>query len=142
MKNYEYDKVEKVIEDYRNGEYKTHKNLNEPLEQLPEGYVFDEEESVKWNREKLEIENAKRKEAFIEHRNLSRANADERVSEDIIKAIIDDFDTTELVAKTIFGYASGEGHSSGMSEVLNYLYDILDVVKVIFKEHSFDEKRN
>ena len=135
MGNYNYANTLQVISDYRNEKYRIHKYLKTPEDVLPEGYVFDENKSIKWNREQLKIENETRVRYIDSFKSLSKENNNNQAELDIIEAIKTDLRTTDEVSKSIYRYAYQEGHSSGLSEVFNYLYDILDVVQVIFQEH-------
>lgn len=49
--------IEKIINDYNNGVY-TPKDTGKKIPaKYPTGYIFDEEQSVRWNREELERQN-------------------------------------------------------------------------------------
>ena len=88
------------------------------IHKVPTGYIFDEEKSVKWNREQVdaEIYTAIRQE--VGH-NLSRK-----------KAIV------------IWNLAYDWGHSGGIMEICNYLDELMELAeKLLEKEETANGRK-
>ena len=82
-----------------------------------EGHIFDENLSVKANREMVATENAKYDNAFRWYR-VSVAAAEKRFKDDLIAAIVND-GVCQRTAEIIFQKAYEDGHSVGMYEVIS-----------------------
>ena len=92
----------------------------------PDDHIFDEEKSVRWNREELE----RNREAVKEYKNkISELNIlyDSVIMRAIIKAIEADFDVNEEQAAIIYGKAYEDAHSSGYIEVYYYAEDYAEL---------------
>ena len=94
----------------------------------PEGYIIDEEQSVKWNREQVaahnkEVENAKKK----YHKDLQAGY--ENFWKDLKQAIQNDYKFTEAQANVIMDHLYGDGMSYDLNraeEICEVAYDILN----------------
>lgn len=112
----DYDDVRQKLKD---GEYdcKVKYPSREDFPKYPENHVFDENLSVKANREMIATENAKYDNAFRGYR-VSQAAAEKRFNDDLNAAIMND-GVSLKTAEMIFGRAYEDGHSGGMDEVIN-----------------------
>ena len=114
-----YDALEK-------GYYKS--NVQRPkLERYAENHIFDENMSVKWNRE----EAARRNQAYKDALNAYYAiqnEKDKKFQEDLILAIMNDTNFPRAKAEMIFNKAYDTGHSGGYYEVVNDAAEIADFV--------------
>ncbi len=84
---------------------------------LKEGTTFDEEKSVRWNREELD----RRKRSLAgKYGSLQKKcnDVENKVREAIIQYLRDEWGFTEQVAIAVYGKAYEEGHSGGFYEIL------------------------
>lgn len=89
------------------------------LRKLPDNYVFDENESVKWNREKVGVhnklaDNAKKK--YYDELNTVNAAFATMVRQEIQSEL----DVSDEVASIIYNEAYENGHADGYHEVVYY----------------------
>lgn len=101
---------------------------------MPGNYVFDEDQSVKWNKEQVEINNRKYKEE-VARLNTLKNKARDSVYEDIYKHIQREVgqDLSRDKASAIWGYTYDQGHAYGISEIKIYLDEIIEVVKKVLE---------
>lgn len=116
------------------------KTLNEILEnineyefkgtkpQKPEGYrienyVYNEEKSVRWNREHREQLIKEYEEEYEKYRNNLNKSRNILLN-DIIIAIQNEFNFNEEQAEKIYSLAYEESHSEGINEVINKAKEI------------------
>lgn len=97
---------------------------------VPLGYIFDEDKSVRWNRQQVEINNRNYYEEVIKLKS-KRSDCMNAVLEDIHTAIQEDMscDISREQAKTIWGYAYDIGHSGGVYDIFSHLYDLMNFVE-------------
>ena len=81
------------------------------------GHIFDEDKSVRWNREKLDEENAKYKQEQAEY-HAAVQEGEDRFQNDILAYIESEYKLNNAQAKIIFSMAYQYGHSSGFYDVL------------------------
>lgn len=86
----------------------------------PDTYIFDEDRTVRWNKEKAKEENQKREEALAEHR-ASVREGENAFRADAISLAMEEYGLNETQAQMVFSMAYEHGHSAGFSEVLNYV---------------------
>ena len=103
-------KFETIIDKINNGEYV--KNKQTIL--YEEGHVFDEDKSVKWNKEEVIRKNEQLKKEFN--------NAEvENFKNDVIEYILNNYEISNNrnIANMVYHMAYEFGHSSGNRETLN-----------------------
>lgn len=83
----------------------------------PEDHVFDEEKSVRWNREKVAEENKKRQQDLADYRASVRAGED-AFRNDVVSFIETEYGLNKVQAQAVFSLAYEHGHSAGFEEVL------------------------
>jgi len=97
---------------------------------IREGHVFDEDKSVKWNREQFEslkaTERAERDAWQREERRMEQSFTDM-----LTKAIMTELTICEAAAKSVANKAWEEGHSSGYSNILHYADDYVDLLSLV-----------
>lgn len=96
--------------------------------QKPEGYrienyVYDEEKSVRWNREHREQLIKEYEEEYEKYRNNLNKSRNTLLN-DIIIAIQNEFNFNEEQAEKIYSLAYEESHSEGINEVINKVKEI------------------
>ena len=93
---------------------------------LKEDFVFNEDKSVKWNREEVERVNKSLKEDYEEYKkNVSDAEDSERKA--IIKAFSNEYDISESKVETAYNHAYSESQSSGIYDVTITLESVMDL---------------
>lgn len=104
-----YTKAEQISLDY-NDSLKAY-----PV--FPLNYVFDEEKSVRWNREEGERRAAARKQVENEYKKKDADCWQEAVN--AIRAFIqDEYGFSEKIAELVYDWAYHKGHAYGYHEVL------------------------
>lgn len=97
------------------------------FERYAENYVFDENMSVKWNREEV----ARRNQAYKDALNAyykDKTKAEENFRNDVVQAIMNDTGFSYEKAEMIYDRAYNIGHGSGYYDVITYASDIADFV--------------
>lgn len=102
---------------------------------LPKGWITDENQSVKWNREQVELNNKNYQKA-VKELNTKKNKARDNLYEDIYKKIQYEvgYDISRESAIKIWNYAYEEGHSCGWINIKSYLDEIIDLVSDILDE--------
>ena len=91
-----------------------------------QGYVFDENQSVKWNREEAERREAQYHADLKEYRDDCN-RLDREFMNDVISYIEDRTGKHEQAVQ-LFNYAYREGHDTGYGDVLTIADEILDII--------------
>lgn len=110
-------------------------NFYEPLQEYPghrkfsEKHVFDDEKSVKWNREEVERQNEQLKQRKMEwDSEKSRLNA--KLQNDCVQILKEDYGLNEAQAEKLYGHVFQEHHSY-MHDFFIHLEEIAGVTKEI-----------
>ena len=90
-------------------------------------FVFDENESVQWNRDKVSEMNSKNKAKTLETIELRKKMKIE-MFEDLAIAVSLQYNFTNDQADLIVHKAWAEGHSAGIREVVFIIEDLVDFV--------------
>lgn len=102
------------------------------IKKVPLGHIFDEDKSVKWNIEQVEINN---RNYYLEVMKLKSKRSDclNAVLEDIYTAIQEDMscEISREQAEIIWCYAYDMGHSGGVYDIFSYLSDLMSFVESI-----------
>lgn len=101
-------------------------------ERFREGHIFDEEKSLKWNREEVDRRNEEKERGYNAYRDAVN-NGEKRFEKDVIENLLEDFylKDNKKVAEKIYDKAYLDGHSGGMYEVLDKAIDLADFVEYI-----------
>lgn len=132
-----YDCVLDIIKDVREkteGLYAA-RRANPPAQKFDDGHIFDENQSVRWNREEVKKRNkAIEKEAKEFSKKLQEQQS--RISFAIKQYLKDEFAFSNRIASIVFLEAYEAAHSGGHEEVLckaqefgSFAKKILDVYK-------------
>lgn len=92
------------------------------------GTIFDEEKSVRWNREEVERRN-KLHEDEVKELNTKKNQLLIEWIKAVYDYIIEETGVSEEKAKDIYNYLYAEYHSWGFMEILNHLDDLLELFK-------------
>lgn len=118
-----------VREKIRNGAY-NHK-LKYPkkdVEKMKDTYVTNENKSVKWNREQVEMNKQKYKQeldAFVQEGKDLR----DLFFKDLLGVLMVGFEFTEKASNYLLNKAWDEGHSEGLESVVQELADLIEIVQ-------------
>ena len=99
--------IAKIREKYNNGDY-THKHA--VLVELRDDFIFDENMSVKANREMVEVHNRKVREQRAENR-AKQNELERQMREDVTVYIVEQYDLNKKQAKLVEGWVYTEHHS-------------------------------
>ena len=139
--NFKYGEWNHIRETYKNIEETT--SISKAKENYPiytENYIFDENKSVKWNRDevnrrnKLHDEEIKRCQSIRKYviddfeNNIIHCIAVELIKRNIVKT---DVSIAAEKAIKIFNLAWDKGHSNGIYEVCIYIDEIVDFIEDI-----------
>lgn len=104
------------------------------LRKVPQNHVFDENQSVKWNKEKV-IENNTAYQAEVARLNTAKNRARDAAYEDIYLAIQSEVGhgLTCKGAKKIWEYAYEQGHASGIHNIMCSLEELLELVSEVLE---------
>ena len=118
-------KFETIIDKINNGKYVKNKQAN----LYEEGHVFDENKSVKWNKEKVIRKNEQLKKEF----NNAKV---ENFKNDVIEYILNNYEinNNRNIANMVYNMAYEFGHSSGYREILNETIDFASFAENIATE--------
>lgn len=107
------------------------------LQKYKAGHIFDEDMSVKWNRDKLEEENKKFKDE-VSRLNTAKNKALLAVHELVYQKIQDDVghNLSRSAAEKIFNYAYDDKHTYGFYAVRQELESLIELVSEILKEQK------
>lgn len=122
--------VQELDEALRNGHYDT---VYIRPKFLREGTIIDEEKSVRWNREEVERRNKEMKERIEENRR-QRREKERQQDEDIIRAYANESGLTEEQVGKIYRHAYSQYHSSGISEVIDELNELISLFIDVMKK--------
>lgn len=98
------------------------------LQKVPGNHIFDEDQSVKWNREQVELNNKKYQSE------VARLNTEKNKARDNVLELIYDKIQYEVghrisrkKAQAIWSYAYEKGHAFGFTSIQSELSDIIDL---------------
>lgn len=118
-----------VREKIKNGDYE-HK-LKYPKKDtqiIKDSYITDENKSVKWNREQVELNKQKYKQdldTFIQEGKDLR----DLFFNDLLGVLIVGFGFTEGASKYLLNKSWDEGHSEGLESVVDVLVDLVELIQ-------------
>lgn len=97
-------------------------------------HVFDEDKSVKWNREQVELHNAAVLQE-VKDLNTKKNKWRDELLEEICDKIVCDLDCRigHNGAKKIYEYAYEEGHAYGVAEVFIHLDRLIDLFSEVLE---------
>lgn len=98
---------------------------------VPEGHIFDEEQSVRWNREQVKLHNAHVAEEYKRRDHDQRA-MDTKLRDDCIDVIMQEFHLTNSQACKVYDYCY-EKYYDDMDNFFDELWDIGNLIEVTIK---------
>ena len=102
------------------------------FKRVPANFIFDENKSVKWNKDMVAESNANHQ-AEVARLNTAKNKARDEIYEDIYYAIQCEIGNglTREGAMAVWGYAYELGHAYGIHDIMSNLYDILELIKKV-----------
>ena len=120
--------IAKIREKYNNGDY-THKHA--VLVELRDDFIFDENMSVKANRELVEEHNRKVREQRAENR--AKQNAlEHQMRNDVVDYILEQYDLNRRQAEHVEQWVYGEHHSF-MGDYFFNIDELADFAETLIK---------
>lgn len=112
------------------------------IRKVPSDYIFDENQSVKWNRDKVQ-ENNNFYQAEVARLNTLKNEARDEIHEDIYHAIQCDVGhgLSRKGAMGIWNYAYEEGHACGINDIISNLDSVIDLLTAVLSEVKCNDKR-
>ena len=95
-----------------------------------EGYVYDEDQSVKWNREHRESLELEYQEGLSNYQRES-SRLELQFKHDLIRASEKEYKINYQQGEIFYKEAWNEGHSEGLEEVVNQMIKLLEFYKEI-----------
>lgn len=127
--------LSEINDKYRNGDYTNKMPSPYDLKSYSKNHIFDEDKSVKWNKEQVELKNKEKHDAIKKYREESY-RLSSQLDEDIKKAIAKEYTFNEKQAEIVFIHAYQEHHSYGYGEIINCLYELCDIFEKFKKAES------
>ena len=95
-------------------------------------HVFDENQSVKWNREQVNINNARYLQE-VARLNTEKNKARDAIYEDIYRAIQAEVghNLSKKKAMAIWSYAFGKGHAFGFHDIMANLQEVMELAQTL-----------
>ena len=116
-------KIDELI--YLSNQYKDF-SCKHSCKKYKEGTIFDEEKSVRWNREEVDRRNNLHQEE-VKRLNREKNQMYEKLVNLIYQYIIQETKVSKERAAKIYNYLYEEYHSYGLTECINHLDDLLDL---------------
>ena len=112
-------------------------SCNPNFKKLPNGWITDENQSVKWNRDQVELNNQNYQKAVAEL-NTKKNKARDSVYEEIYEKIQDEVghNLSRNSAIKIWSRAYDKGHGFGFHNIKCYLDELIDLVSEILDEQD------
>ncbi len=97
-------------------------------------HIFDEERSVRWNREMVEKNNADYQ-AEVARLNTEKNKRRDAILEDIYRLIQEDVghDLSRVKAQRLWAYAWELGHANGFPDVYCHLQDAIELARMLLE---------
>lgn len=98
-------------------------------------HIFDEEKSVRWNREMAEKNNADYQ-AEVARLNTEKNKRRDAILDDIYRLIQKDVGhgLSQVKAQRLWAYAWEQGRANGFSEVYYYLQDLIELARMLLSK--------
>lgn len=104
------------------------------IKKVPQNHVFDENQSVKWNKDKV-VKNNTTYHEEVAHLNREKNKVRDAIHEDIYKAIQSEIGhgLNRNGAKKIWEYAYKQGHAYGIYDIMCNLEEVMYLIKEVFE---------
>lgn len=119
-----------ILDTMRNPNFFQNYPKDDSAKLLSEDFIFDENQSVKWNRQKVQEHNELAQQAKKVYRDKMN-EIDRWFSKQTQEAIQNEIHVSEKAASIIFNQAWEDGHSNGYHEVVLYAQRYCEFVQQI-----------
>lgn len=103
-----------------------------PVSRYRENHVFDEDKSVKWNKEEA-IRQNEANEVTVKEYHKKKDFLYNEMKELFIKVTMSDYNLTHEQARLIYERAWRDGHSEGVSNVAYHLEELADLFVTVME---------
>lgn len=117
-----YKSLGEIISDFSAGAYNS--ALPYPTGKFRENHVFDEEQSIKWNKEEVVRRNNEYEQQRNEYRD-DKNRLEKLLKDDMVYNLVYDFDLNQEQAEYTYDIAYAEKHSS-MTDVFYYAVELAE----------------
>ena len=121
---------EAIVDTIRNPHFFPNYPKGDSVKFLPEDFIFDENQSVKWNRQKVQEHNKLAETIKKDYWN-KMGDIDAWFNQQVRESIQNDIHVSEKVADIIFNQAWEDGHANGYHEVVLYAQRYCEFVQQI-----------
>ena len=101
-----------------------------PKPQYARNHIFDEEKSVRWNREQEELHAEEYKKQLDAYRESANAGS-RQFKEDVLLMLEENYGLNKKQLDIVYAAAYDDGHSAGFREVLYYANQYADCARDI-----------
>lgn len=120
-----------IINNIENGVYKP--TMTCPTERLfKDDHIFDENQTVKWNREKALAENQRIRNAKETYRDEENRK-NQQFRDDLLSVLQEEYGLSPACAAIVFSKAEDDGHWAGFHEVVSQAQILADFAVDILK---------
>lgn len=121
---------EDVLDTMRNPDFFPKYPKGDSTKLLPYTYIFDENQSVKWNWQRVQEHNELAQKAKQAYRNKMN-DIDRWFNQQVREVIQNELHVSEKVAGIIFDEAWKDGHANGYQETITYAQIYCDFIQRI-----------
>lgn len=119
-----------IMDTMRNPNFFPNYPKDDSAKLLPNDFIFDENQSVKWNKQKVQQHNELAQQAKKIYRDKIN-EIDRWFSQQVQEAIQNEIHVSEKVASIIFNQAYEDGHANGYHEVVLYAQRYCEFIQSI-----------
>ena len=128
--------LDELIDAIKNDDYKVKMEYpKRPEGYKKENYVYDENQTVKWNREHQEILSKKYQQDLKDFHGET-SNKEINFKNDFINSIVNEYKLSDKTANLIYNKSWDQGHAEGLLSVVYEAKDLLDFVVEIIKSEN------
>lgn len=105
------------------------------LHKVRADHIFDEEKSVRWNREMVKKNNADYQ-AEVARLNTAKNKSRDAILEKVYSLIQEDVghDLSRVKAVRLWNYAWDQGHANGFPDVYYHLQDLIELARILLED--------
>lgn len=124
---------EDILDTMRNPDFFPNYPKGDSVKLLQDTYIFDENQSVKWNRQRVQEHNERATAIKKDYWN-KMDDIDNWFNQQVRESIQNEIHVSEKVADIIFNQAYEDGHANGYHEVVLYAQRYCEFVQQILDD--------
>lgn len=128
--------IEEIKNAYVAGEFTSKNPFSLKKDKLKEGHIFDENKSVKWNKEQVEAHNNLIDNRIKEYRE-DQSRLSKALHEETIEALQNEYSLNRKQAERVQSYVYAEYHSS-MFDYFQYLAEVAELAEDVISLNTVD----